>query len=247
MSTILMAYSFKIPVIWYFNKLLFPLYKFSPYYTRSALILTFGVGPFISIVIAFLFLRLFSTKHAFFRRFKLFYLWGFICGINMFFGAYIVGFLTHTEFVFASEWIFLTNLFGIQQIIGSIISLFTLLILSRFVTPLFLLTSSSVTLISAQFRLYFILSQVILPWGTLMVILFAATYPNYYIPFILKTMTPGLILVPVLGGFKALRYDKIAKSGMVQSGYFWWGLSAVVIALLIIFRIIFVNGFRILC
>jgi len=243
--TIMVASSFHLPVVWFMNKLTFPLDRYSHLYTRSALILTFGIGPFIALVLAFLFLKMFSTKDHFFRKFQLFYVWGFVCGMNLFFGAYIVGFLTHTEFVFASEWIFLTNLMGVQQIVGSVLSLFIMLLLSRFVTPLFLMTSSSVSLITSQFRVYFILFQVIFPWMAGMFILCALSLPSTYFAFVLKTMTPGLVLIPILARFKALKYDKFAKAGMLSQISFGWGMVVIVFALLVAYRFVLAGGLRV--
>ena len=101
--TILVASSYNIPVVWYYYRLKFTLYTFSPLYTRQALVVIFASGPILSIMLAFVFLRLFFSESAAVRRFQLFYLWGFICGANMFFGAYIAGFFTRTEFIYTSD------------------------------------------------------------------------------------------------------------------------------------------------
>ena len=236
--TILVASSYRIPVIWSYYKLKFPLYTFSPLYTREALVVIFAMGPIMSLMLAFAFLRLYFSTNVILKRFKLFYLWGFICGANMFFGAYISGFITRTEFIYTSEWLFMNRSFASLEIIFTIIAIAILLIIGRIVTPLFLLSSGSVTLIKPEFRLFFVFSQVIFPWFTMMLILFAITLPNYYFPLVLKTITPGLILVPTLFLYNSIQFANIHESGVIQRTYFKWSIVIVLVAVLFFYRVI---------
>jgi hypothetical protein len=244
--TILIASSFNIPVIWYFYKLKFAISDYDPLYTRTNLVLISAAGPIISLMLAFVFLKLYFSTHKILKRFKLFYLWGFICGCNMFFGAYIAGFFTRTEFIFVSEWLFLSNVFDIEEIIFTAIAFVAMLVIGWQATPLFLISSSSVTLIRSEFRLFFVISQVILPWLAGVVILFLFTLPTFYIPLILKTITPGLALIPVLLNFDATKYKNIHKQGVVQQNYFKWSLIIIVIALLFFYRVVLNFGLRLL-
>lgn len=243
--TILVASSYDIPIVWYYYQLQFPLYTYSPLYTRIALVVIFAAGPIMSLMIAFFFLRSYFNEHHFFRRFKLFYLWGFVCGINMFFGAYIAGFFTRTEFIYTSEWLFMSHVFAIEEIVFTVISFSMLIIVGRIVTPLFMLSSGSVTLIKPEFRLHFIISVVILPWITAVGILFLITLPNYYIPLIIKTITPGLIVIPTLFLFSAHRYENIHKSGEIRHSYFKWSVIIIVVAVLFFYRFILSYGLRV--
>jgi hypothetical protein len=243
--TIMVASSFNIPVVWYYYRLKFPLYTYSPLYTRSALVTIFAAGPIFSLMLAFVFLKLFFTKHLILKRFQLFYLWSFIAGCNMFFGAYIVGFLTRTEFIYTSEWIFMSNKYDIEEIIFTTISFMMMLIIGRIVTPLFLLSSGSVTLVSPGFRFFFIFSQIILPWMAGMVILFLITLPNYYIPMLLKTITPGLMLLPSLYLYDSLQYENIHKTGVIQHNYLRWSIIIAVVAILFFYRVLLSWGFSV--
>ena len=244
--TIGMASSFNIPVVWYYYQLKFPLYTFSPLYTRAALVTIFAIGPVVSLMVAFVFLKLFFTKHPVLKRFQLFFLWGFISGSNFFFGSYISGFFTRTEFIYTSEWLFMSNVFDIEEIIFTVISFVVMLIIGRIVTPLFLLSSGSVTLIKPEFRLYFILSQVILPWLTGVFILFLITLPTYYFPLIIKTLTPGLVLLPALYLYDSLQYENIHKSGVISHNYFKWSIVIAAVALLFFYRIILSWGLKVM-
>jgi len=240
--TIAVASSYNIPIIWYYYQLKFPLYTFSPLYTRQALIVIFALGPLLSLMFAFVFLKLYFTENPIAKRFKLFYLWGFICGVNMFFGAYIIGVFTRTEFIYTSAWLFMSHMFDPIEIVFTAISVVMLIIIGRIVTPLFLLSSGSVTLIKPEYRLFFVLSQVILPWFTGMLILFLITLPNYYIPLILKTITPGLILIPSLFLYNSIQYDNIHQSGVIQRNYFKWSIVIAVVVLLFFYRVILSFG-----
>ena len=242
--TILVASYSHISGIWYYYQLKFPLN--SPLYTRANLILIFASGPLVSLLLALASLKMFFVKKNFFKRFRLFFLWGFICGVNMFFGAYIVGFITRTEFIYTSEWLFLSNVFDIEEIIFTLISFGMLIVIGRIVTPLFLVSSGSVTLIKPEFRLYFILSQLILPWLVGVFVLFLITLPHYYIPLIFKTITPALILVPSLIIYNSRRFAKIHKSGVVQHNYFRWSIIIVFFALLLFYRVILNFGLKLL-
>lgn len=244
--TIVMASSFHIPVVWYYYQLQFPLYTYSPLYTRAALILIFSVGPIISLMIGFVFLKMFFTKRSALKRFQLFYLWGFIAGINMFFGAYIAGFFTRTEFIYTSEWLFLSDVFDTEEIIFTVVSFTVLIIIGRAVTPLFMQSSGSVTIVKPQYRIYFFLSTAFLPWMAGMVILFLITLPRYYIPLIIKTITPGLVLLPILLLYNSSKFDNIHKSGVIQHTYFRWSVVIVVVALLFFYRIILEWGLKVL-
>jgi len=243
--TIAVASSYNIPIVWYYYQLKFPLYTFSPLYTRQALIVIFAMGPLMSLMLAFVFLKLYFTENPVAKRFKLFYLWGFICGANMFFGAYIAGVFTRTEFIYTSAWLFMSRSFDSEEIIFTAISIVMLIIIGRIVTPLFLLSSGSVTIIKPEYRLFFILSQVILPWLTGVLIMFLITVPNYYVPLILKTITPGLVMIPTLYFYNSLEFENIHQSGVIQRNYFKWSIVIAVVVLLFFYRVILSFGLRV--
>jgi hypothetical protein len=236
--TILVASSYHIPVIWYYYRLKFAISDFSPLYTRQNLVLIFAVGPIFSLLLAFVFLRLYFTKNVNLKRFQLFFLWGFICGVNMFFGAYIAGFITRTEFIYTSEWLFMSNVFDIEEIIFSAIAFIVMLMMSRMVMPLFLLASGSVSIIKPEVRLFYVLTHIVLPWITGVVVMFLITLPQYYVPLILKTLTPGLILLPALYLYDLLQYENIHRTGEIQRTYFRWSIVIIAVAVLFFYRIV---------
>lgn len=242
--TIFVARTFNVPVVWYYYQLKFPLYTYSHLYTRTALVTIFGSGPAVSLVLAIIFMRLFFSKSPIAKNFQLFNLWGIINGLNMFFGAYIVGFLTRTEFIYTSEWLLMSRIFDVEEIIFTMLSLAVMLLAGIKITSMFLVSSGSVTLITPEYRLFFIISQVILPWIAGAVIFFLITMPTHYIPFLLKTITPGLALIPALFTYNSLRNQNIHDSGLIRRNYFRWGLVVLVIALLFFYRVVLNFGLK---
>lgn len=120
-----------------------------------------------------------------------------------------------------------------------------MLIMGKMVTPLFLLSSGSVTLVKPEYRLFFVLSQIIFPWITGMLILFLITLPTSYFPLILKTITPGLVVVPTLFLYNSLQFDSIHRSGVIQRNYFKWSIVIVVVAVLFFYRLFLSIGLKI--
>jgi hypothetical protein len=242
--TILTAYLFNIPTIWYYYRVTFPLFTGSHLYTRVALISIFAIGPFISLGLAFMFLRFFFSRKQTSHGLKLFFLWGFICGANFFFGSYVVGFVTRTEFIYATEWIFMSSMFDVEEIIFTVISMTIALLIGRLATPLFLLTAGSEKMIAPNFRLIFILTQVFFPWLFGVLIFQVLTTPQHYFPFTLKTITPLFILVPTLFTFNSVRNENIRVSGVVKKNYFRWSIVILVIAILFFYRVLLNFGLK---
>lgn len=241
--TVLIAYSFGIPVIWDYSRLLWPLPDWSPFWTRKALIVIFGSGPIIALLIAFLSIGLFF----FFKREEtamsnVFWVWCIVHGMNMFFGSYLTGVVTRTEFIYASEWIFMNNQINTSELFLSILSVTVLLITGWQVTPLFLMSSGSVTLISPKYRFQFILGRVLIPWLVGVGVFLLYNTPKLFTPLILKTLTPFLILIPVFLSFNSARNREIHLLGIIRKQPFsnWYILATVLI--IVAYRLLFANG-----
>jgi hypothetical protein len=178
------------------------------------------------------------------QNLKLFCLWGFICGVNFFFGSYIVGFITRTEFIYSSEWIFMSSMFDVEEIFFTILSITMSLLIGRLVTPLFLMSSSSELLIKPKFRLFYIIAQVFIPWVLGVIVFQILTTPEHYLPLTFKTLTPIFILLPSLFTFNSIRNENIYLKGIVRKSYFRWSIVIVVIAILFFYRVLLNFGFR---
>jgi hypothetical protein len=237
-TTILVATSYDIPVTWYYYGLYFPLYTWSHLYNRTSLITIFGSGPIVALVVAYIFYRLFFRQKAVNSSFQMLYLWGIICGLNMFFGAYIVGFSTRTEFIYTTEWLFMNEIFDIREILLTIVCVGMMIYIGRLLAPMFLISSGSVTLTASKYRFFVLICYVLFPWLTSVLILFLVTTPLYYVPFLLKTITPILLIGPALFTFNSSRTEDILSSSLIKRKNFQWGIVVFVIIVMIIYRVV---------
>lgn len=235
---------FNVPTIWYYYRVKFPLFTGSPLYTRAALISIFASGPLASLILSFVFLKQYFSKKTRSQNLKMFYLWGFICGANLFFGSYIVGFITRTEFIYVTEWIFMSTMFDVEEIIFAIISISISLLIGRLVTPLFLLATGSPRLIEPNYRLHYIVTHIFIPWAIGVTVFFVITMPTHYFPLFLKTVTPIFLLIPSVFTYNSTRNESIHVTGVVRKSYFKWSVIIAVIAILFFYRIILNFGLQ---
>jgi len=245
LSTIIIAKSFNIPTVWYYNILKFPLYTYSPLYTRIAMIIIFGSGPLISFLLAVAFLRLFFLENSHTAPYRLFFLWCAINGINLFFGSYLVGFITRTEFIYSSEWLFMSYMYDVEEILFVLIAFFVMIFLGKYATKLFMFSSGSATLIMPKYRLFFILTQVFIPWLVGVGIIYLITFPKHYLPLTMKTITPLLLIIPMLFNYHSIEKDEVMSLGGIRRISFKWSIIIFVIVLLFIYRAGLNSGIKI--
>lgn len=241
-ATIVATWSYNIPCVWYYYRIKWPMYTFSPLYTRAAMVSIFSAGPIIVFFATIIFFRMFFSNNSRLAEMRLFLLWCMVNGMNMFFGSYIVGFLTRTEFIYSTEWLFMSKIYDVEEILFVLIALVALLIAGRFTTRLFLLTSGSATLIKKQYRPFFILSQVFFPWLVGTGIFYLLTFPEHYLPLTLKTITPVLMIIPMLASAHSERYDEILNAGRLKRTYIRKGVLIFVVVLLFLYRLILNSG-----
>ncbi|MCF8304357.1 MAG: hypothetical protein K9I94_13860 [Bacteroidales bacterium] len=235
--TMLTAASFDIPTEFRYFKLTFPISTYSNLWTRPALVIIFAAGPLLSLIIALLLLRLFYIRSSWMRHWRILMLWMALHGINMFFGAYIVGMITRTGFIYTSEWIFYSSKFDIEEIIFALIAFFVLVISGRYATRLFLLSSLSRSLIKPSFRAYYILARVIFPFliGSVILIL---TFMPHNPPYILLFYATMFIMVfQTLTNFNASFNERVLPIYLSKKTILQWGFLILMLVLLIAYRV----------
>jgi hypothetical protein len=213
--TLLIASLYGIPVYWDYSRIQLP--EVSQLYTRTKLIVIFSAGPLLCLLLAFCFYRLINTPYRFFRRFRLFYLWCLVLSLNFFFGSYISGVMTRTEFNYASEWLLHSRLFDLKEMILVVVAALVLIGFSALITPLFISVSVSKSMVQSENRFSYYLAQVVFPWMFGSLILLILMIPSLYLPYILRLLTPGLILLPALYTISSIRYDRIPVSPRKKS------------------------------
>lgn len=241
-TTILITRSFDIPCIWYYYRIKWPLYTYSSIYSRMAMVSIFSAGPIAILFLTLVFFRMFFSENKMIVGIRLFLLWCTINGINLFFGSYIVGFITRTEFIYSTEWLFMNKMFAVEEILFVLIALIVMLLTGRFATRLFLLTSGSATIIKRQFRLFFIFAYVFIPWLVGVIVFYIITIPEHYLPFTLKTITPVLMIIPMLLTARSEKHDEILNAGMLRRSYTRKSVIIMIVVILFLYRILLNSG-----
>ncbi|GEM_PF-1666989 len=240
--TVFTAKILNIPSELYSYRIYWPLYTYSTLYSRQVLVLIFGMGPFISFLLGILFYRLFIVFRYRSVYMKLFFIWASISSFTLFFGAYISGAVTRTGFIYASEWLFLNNMFDIKEIIFIILSVVSLMIIGFMMTRAFLQASNSSALIEPRVRVIYIFSAVIIPYLLGITILYALNFPNNPTELLLLYLSPLLISIVTLFRYNGISLQKIAV--MRIEGKYRISVPAVIllIMILIFFRTVLYKG-----
>ncbi len=165
------------------------IYLVGPYsylWTRFNIIVIFGAAPFLSLLMAVLFYKLFLISKTKLKFLKLFFLWSLINSFNMFFGAYIAGAITRSGFIKFSEWIFYSNKYDISEIIMMVCSMIVLITIGYFTRTFFLKAADHKDLTIPKNRIYYLFAQVLLPYlsGILFLVLISVPYIVHFNIFI---------------------------------------------------------------
>jgi hypothetical protein len=240
--TVFTARILGIPSELFSYRIYWPLYTYSTLYTRQVLVLIFGMGPLISFLLGLLFYRLFIVFRYRTVYLKTFFIWASISSFTLFFGAYVSGAVTRTGFIYASEWLFLNNMFDVKEIIFIILSLIALLIIGFMMTKAFLESSNSRALIEPRIRVIYIFSAAVIPYFAGVLILFAINFPNNPAELLLLYLAPLLIVMVSLFRYNAFSLQNI--SIMKMTGKYRINLIAIglLIVLIAFFRIVLYKG-----
>jgi len=214
---------------------------YSPLWTRSNIILVTFSGPFISLIIGFLFYRFFSNRRKVKGFLKLFFLWIALHGFNQFLGAWATGVSFDEGFGYVPAWLYM-NVFW--QILISLIFLFILGIIGYYSASKFLDTSKSAFRVNQENKSKFLLFQAVLPWviGTLILIL--VKIPNN-MPYDTGNMITLLFgVVPILFNRYArptVSFEKERKPTKIK-----WLYIVIFVVLILAFRIGLDKGLHVL-
>jgi len=208
---------YSIPAVLHTYRIFWPLYTYSTLYTRQALILIFGTGPLVCLILALVFYRVYRVLRKRRINLKVLVLWMVFHGLNMFFGAYVVGVITRTGFIYTTEWIFYSNVFDIEEIIFMLISLIVLIIVGFVGTRQFIMATNAANIINPRNRILYILGQVFLPWLIGNLLLFIFNFPNNPPELLLLYAVSFLMIVPAFTNFN-MPSNKIINVKMPKSG-----------------------------
>ncbi|MCD4666071.1 MAG: hypothetical protein K8R68_12440 [Bacteroidales bacterium] len=241
-ATIFIATIFNIPAILFTYRIYWPLYTYSTLYTRLALIVIFGIGPLVSIVLAYIFYRLSIWARRRTYYLKTLFLWAAIHSANMFFGAYIVGVVTRTGFIYTSEWLFLSNILDVEEIVFLITSIVVLIIIGYYSTKHFIFSSNSAKAIEPKVRVFYFFSKVLIPWLFGNIILYLTNIPNNPIDLTLLYLTTILVIIPVFSNYNSPSMQMLKPAKSFSKLKIGWAYIIVTVIVLVVLRIVLESG-----
>jgi hypothetical protein len=242
--SIFTAKFFDIPAVLYPYRIFWPLYTYSTLYTRLALIIIFGAGPLFSLITGFIFFRIYLWLRRYHLNLKLLMLWLTFHSFNMFFGAYVVGVITRTGFVYTSEWLFLSNVFDVEEIVFFISSIIILVIVGYFSTRHIILAANSNAIIEPQLRIFYILSIAILPFIFGIIALAASNFPYYPVELIFLFVVPVLMVIPVLTNYNSMSNSILKIPRQSKPMKIGWIYIIITVAALLFVRLVVFKGIK---
>ncbi|MBN3035306.1 MAG: hypothetical protein JW861_06945 [Bacteroidales bacterium] len=240
--TIVTASFYDIPTKLYSYRIYWPLYTYSTLYTRGALIVIFGMGPLVCLILGLVFYRIYLWLCHRTLHLKIFLIWIVIHFLNNFFGAYISGVITRTGFIYTSEWLFLSNILDTEEILFLIISVVALIVVGYFSTRHFLSTASMEALVVPKNRQFFLLGRVLIPWIFGNLILVAINMPNNPGELLILYLTSVLVVVPVFTNYNQPSLGLIRLGRTTRLGRPAWLYILITAGALALLRFGLANG-----
>ncbi len=242
--TIWTAGFYSIPAMLYSYITDWPLYEFSPLYTRRNLILIFGSGPLACLVIALAAYRAFLSVYKKYPGVRLFLVWMVFHGATMFFAAYIAGVITRTGLVYSSAWIFLSRPYDIEEIIFMVLAVIILVALGFLVTRFFIMASRSSRIINQYIRVYYMLSTVLVPFLLGNLVVYFTNFPKNPLNFMLLQGFSLLMVLPTLVHYNSPTNQQIRIPGKPGAVPIAWMLVIVFAVLSVVIRLFIFPGIQ---
>ena len=136
--------------------------------------------------------------------------------------AYIVGVITRTGFVYSSEWLFLSDVLDVEEIVFLIVSLVVLIIMGYYSTKYFLQTANYPIIIEKKLRRLFLLAKVGFPWIIGSAVLYAVNFGKAPTELLLFYLTPILFVIPVFTNYNSLRMQFVKPAYRPSHFGFAW-------------------------
>lgn len=242
--TIWVASTFDYKTILYYYKIYYDIESHA--WNSDSVKILFSILPLSGILLGTVFLILYSLFRNEPGNLKLFFLWGFVHGMVMFFGALLMGTLLNKDFGWVIAYLYYRDT---GKMIFSIISIFALIAIGGLIAKSFLISGNAYyNFIDKRNRQFFLSSQIILPAILGSVVLaflkipdrfYFGTVDEMYYEF-LKLFTLMLLIVPLFISFKT--YNEIYFDEEPRRISLNWKFLIIAIALILIFRLGLVTG-----
>lgn len=207
------------------------------WWNQPNVIFTFSSGPISCVILGSICLRLFFIFRKTKNWIRLFLLWGYHHGFNLFFGAYVAGVISRSGFRHASNWAAIPQEVEYFIAIGALICMFLVGFLS---VKFFLQMAISQSLLVNFKRNRYITAVVFLPWSLGALSIIAMKTPNitYNESLIFLMMFTSVVPVYIAQRFfyevSILRFEKKVRIR--------WDWLLLVAALMLVFRYVLDDG-----
>jgi len=191
------------------------------WWNQPNVISTFSSGPITSAFFGMVCLRLFFIYRKEKSWIRLFFLWGYHHGFNLFFGAYVAGVISRSGFRHASNWAAIPIEVEFFIAIGAMICMFLVGFLS---VKFFLQMAISQSILVNHKRNRFITALVFFPWfaGSLTLIALKTPRITYNEALIFLMMFTSVVPVYIAQRFfyevSIIKYDKLLKINWLYFG-----------------------------
>lgn len=208
-TTAVVAAVYMIPTEIHYHRCLFmtPLW----WWNQSNVITTFSSGPIVCAFVGMISLRMFFLYRKGKNWLRLFFLWGYHHGFNMFFGAFVSGVISRSGFRHATNWAAIPPEIEFFMALGAVICMFLVGFLS---VKFFLQMAISQSILVNHRRNRFITMVVALPWllGGLTIILLKVPKVTYNEMLVFLMMFTSVVPVYIAQRFfyevSIVRFDK---------------------------------------
>ncbi len=241
--TVWVARSFDYRTIMFYYKIYYNIDRGD--WTADSVKILYSIAPLTGLFFGSVFLIIFSTFRNERGILKLFFLWGFIHGMIMFFGSLLMGTLLNKEFGWVISYLYFRDT---GKMIFSIFSIFALVALGGFTAKSFLISGNTyLNFVDKSNKRFLLSSQVVLPVIIGTVILILLKIPNnfyfgsedeaYFETFKLSTIL--LFMIPLMmafGSFNETYFDEEPRKirfywkffllAIIVWGVFRFGLSS---------------------
>ncbi len=175
-AVILTSSFFHIDSVLFFFEVMFPVGNSSALWTNFNIITITISGPITSVVAATIYYYFIVRRNLVKGNTLLFFNWLIIHSFCMFFAAFVAGVVTNQGFGYVANWMYMNVFF---KILFSLIFLFVLSFIGFKGAKHLLETSNSIARTKSKNRVYFLISQTILPWFVSSFLLIAIKYPSF--------------------------------------------------------------------
>lgn len=236
--TIIASLSFNYKVILFYYKIYYNINSYQ--WTADAVKIIYSMKPGTGLIAGIIFLILYSINRDTVGNSKLFFLWGFLHGMVMFFGSLLMGTMLNKDFGWVVAYMYYRDT---GKMIFALISLFSMITIGSFVAKSFLFSGNTYfNFINRKENKFLLASQVIWPAiiGTFLLIVFSTPNETYFMPDdefvykILRLSTLAVMLVPMMIYFMTMNeiyFDEAPRKIRLD-----WKYLIITIAIVLAYR-----------